>query len=301
MRRRPRRSKRRCKRPGGGSPTSWSRIITTTTPPASPSSRQHHKCRVVAPRSEAARIAQVDETVGEGDNVSVGSLEARVIETPGHTAGHISYFFPADKLAFVGDTLFSIGCGRVIEGNARDDVAVAAQAARPAGRHAVLLRPRIHRRQYPLRPDDRAEQPGACRARRRGGAALGPASRPFRRRSARRRRPIRSCAPTMRRSRGASGLPAARPGRCSRKSASARTGFDGCAALTAADVIRLLDLKPHPEGGHFRETFRDTRTIMAAAPHRPRSIFCWRAANARIGIASMRRRFGTGTPARRLA
>ena len=41
----------------------------------------------------------------------------RVIETPGHTAGHISYFFPADKLAFVGDTLFSIGCGRVIEGN----------------------------------------------------------------------------------------------------------------------------------------------------------------------------------------
>ena len=43
--------------------------------------------------------------------------KARVIETPGHTAGHISYFFPADKLAFVGDTLFSIGCGRVIEGN----------------------------------------------------------------------------------------------------------------------------------------------------------------------------------------
>ena len=41
----------------------------------------------------------------------------KVIETPGHTAGHISYFFPADKLAFVGDTLFSIGCGRVIEGN----------------------------------------------------------------------------------------------------------------------------------------------------------------------------------------
>ncbi len=50
---------------------------------------------------------------------SVGALEGRVIETPGHTAGHISYFFPADKLAFVGDTLFSIGCGRVIEGNRR--------------------------------------------------------------------------------------------------------------------------------------------------------------------------------------
>jgi hydroxyacylglutathione hydrolase len=79
--------------------------------------KQHHKCRVVAPRNEAKRIAQVDETVGEGDTVRVGGLEGRVIDTPGHTAGHISYFFPADKLAFVGDTLFSIGCGRVIEGN----------------------------------------------------------------------------------------------------------------------------------------------------------------------------------------
>jgi hydroxyacylglutathione hydrolase len=79
--------------------------------------KARHTCRVVAPRNEAARIAQVDETVGEGETVRVGALEGRVIETPGHTAGHISYFFPADKLAFVGDTLFSIGCGRVIEGN----------------------------------------------------------------------------------------------------------------------------------------------------------------------------------------
>jgi len=80
--------------------------------------KQRHKCRVVAPRNEAARIANVDETVGEGDIVRVGGLEAQVIDTPGHTAGHVSYFFPADKLAFVGDTLFSIGCGRVIEGTA---------------------------------------------------------------------------------------------------------------------------------------------------------------------------------------
>jgi len=79
--------------------------------------KDHHRCRVVAPRDEAKRIAHVDETAGGGDIVRVGSLEARVIDTPGHTAGHISYFFPADKFAFVGDTLFSIGCGRVIEGN----------------------------------------------------------------------------------------------------------------------------------------------------------------------------------------
>ncbi len=78
--------------------------------------KARHGCRVTAPRNEAARIPDVDATVGEGDIASVGALAGRVIETPGHTAGHISYFFDADRLAFVGDTLFSIGCGRVIEG-----------------------------------------------------------------------------------------------------------------------------------------------------------------------------------------
>jgi len=78
--------------------------------------KARHRCRVTAPRNEAARIPDVDATVSEGDRVSVGKLTARVIETPGHTAGHISYVFDADRLAFVGDTLFSIGCGRVIEG-----------------------------------------------------------------------------------------------------------------------------------------------------------------------------------------
>jgi hydroxyacylglutathione hydrolase len=81
-----------------------------------PELKANHRCRVVAPHAEAARIPLVDETVRENDKVRVGGLEANVIETPGHTAGHISYVFPADKLAFVGDTLFSIGCGRVIEG-----------------------------------------------------------------------------------------------------------------------------------------------------------------------------------------
>jgi hydroxyacylglutathione hydrolase len=78
--------------------------------------KRRHRCRVVAPRAEAARIADVDETVRQDDRVAVGNLQARVLETPGHTAGHIAYVFDADRLAFVGDTLFSIGCGRVIEG-----------------------------------------------------------------------------------------------------------------------------------------------------------------------------------------
>jgi hydroxyacylglutathione hydrolase len=79
--------------------------------------KERYGCRVVAPEAEADGIPEVDETVREDDRVRVGGVEARVIATPGHTAGHISYFFPEDKLAFVGDTLFSIGCGRVIEGN----------------------------------------------------------------------------------------------------------------------------------------------------------------------------------------
>jgi hydroxyacylglutathione hydrolase len=54
--------------------------------------------------------------VREGDKAKVGTFSADVIETPGHTLGHIAYWFHDQKLAFVGDTLFSIGCGRVIEG-----------------------------------------------------------------------------------------------------------------------------------------------------------------------------------------
>ena len=75
-----------------------------------------HHCRVIGPRGEAGKIADLDATYGGGDTVKVGSLVARVIDTPGHTAGHISLVFDEDKIAFVGDTLFSIGCGRVIEG-----------------------------------------------------------------------------------------------------------------------------------------------------------------------------------------
>src|SRR3954469_2730019 len=80
--------------------------------------KERYRCRVVAPNAEADGVPDVDETVVENDIVKVGGLQARVLETPGHTAGHITYFFPEDKLCFAGDTLFSIGCGRVIEGNA---------------------------------------------------------------------------------------------------------------------------------------------------------------------------------------
>ena len=76
-----------------------------------------YQCRVVAPAREADKIPLVDMRVKEGDTVRVGHLSARVLETPGHTLGQVNYFFADDKAVFVGDTLFSAGCGRVIEGD----------------------------------------------------------------------------------------------------------------------------------------------------------------------------------------
>jgi hydroxyacylglutathione hydrolase len=78
--------------------------------------KQKYKCRVVAPHKKSTEIANVDLRAGQGDVVKVGSLLARVLETPGHTLDHISYVFDSDKTLFAADTLFSIGCGRVFEG-----------------------------------------------------------------------------------------------------------------------------------------------------------------------------------------
>lgn len=76
--------------------------------------------RVVAPLAEKDDIPLVDVTVSDGDTVKVGELEARVIATPGHTAGHVAYWFARDEALFAGDTLFSLGCGRLFEGSPGD-------------------------------------------------------------------------------------------------------------------------------------------------------------------------------------
>jgi hydroxyacylglutathione hydrolase len=79
--------------------------------------KQKYGCRVVGPHDKSTKIANVDQRVGNGDVVKVGDLLARVLETPGHTLDHISYVFDTEKALFAADTLFSIGCGRVFEGN----------------------------------------------------------------------------------------------------------------------------------------------------------------------------------------
>lgn len=73
-------------------------------------------CTIVGARADADRIPAIDILVGEGDSFALGRHKARIIETPGHTRAHICYLFEADRAAFVGDTLFSMGCGRLFEG-----------------------------------------------------------------------------------------------------------------------------------------------------------------------------------------
>ncbi|MEJ8569876.1 hydroxyacylglutathione hydrolase [Microbaculum marinum] len=74
-------------------------------------------CTVVGPRAEADKIPGIDESLGEGDTYAFGRFEAKIFDTPGHTSGHISWWFPEPSVVFAGDTLFALGCGRVFEGS----------------------------------------------------------------------------------------------------------------------------------------------------------------------------------------
>lgn len=75
-------------------------------------------CTVVGPRADRDRIPGIDVEVGDGDVYAVHAAEARVFDTPGHTRGHIAYWFPESRALFCGDTLFALGCGRLFEGTA---------------------------------------------------------------------------------------------------------------------------------------------------------------------------------------
>ncbi len=70
---------------------------------------------VVGP-AEVERLTPVDRQVAGGDTVELGQTRFEVIESGGHTLGHIAFHDGADKVAFVGDTLFALGCGRLFEG-----------------------------------------------------------------------------------------------------------------------------------------------------------------------------------------
>lgn len=77
--------------------------------------KERYGVKIVGPQSEKTKIPGIDETVREGDTLPFGNHRIEVVETPGHTAGHVSYRIPSENIAFTGDTLFAIGCGRLLE------------------------------------------------------------------------------------------------------------------------------------------------------------------------------------------
>ncbi len=75
-------------------------------------------CTVVGPRADSSRIPGIDVAVADGETYALGSAEAQVFDVPGHTRGHIAYWFADSAALFCGDTLFALGCGRLFEGTA---------------------------------------------------------------------------------------------------------------------------------------------------------------------------------------
>jgi hydroxyacylglutathione hydrolase len=76
----------------------------------------HHGAKVIGAAADAHRLPKLDVAVRPGDSVAVGAARASVIDTPGHTVGHIAFHFAEAKILLCADTLFTLGCGRVIEG-----------------------------------------------------------------------------------------------------------------------------------------------------------------------------------------
>lgn len=78
--------------------------------------RARFNCPVVGAAADAHRLPKLDQALREGDTVRFGEASAQVIDTPGHTRGQINFFFPDGAVLISGDTLFSLGCGKLLEG-----------------------------------------------------------------------------------------------------------------------------------------------------------------------------------------
>ncbi|MGO1120377.1 hydroxyacylglutathione hydrolase [Rhodovibrionaceae bacterium A322] len=74
-------------------------------------------CKIIAAQVDRHRIPNIDQAVVEGDRIQIGNAQAEVFFVPGHTSGHIAYWFEESDALFCGDTLFALGCGRMFEGN----------------------------------------------------------------------------------------------------------------------------------------------------------------------------------------
>ena len=82
--------------------------------------KKKYNSKIIGFSSDEKRIPGIDISLSENQNQKIGSLEFKVIFIPGHTKGHIAFYFEKEKVLFTGDTLFSLGCGRVFEGTHKD-------------------------------------------------------------------------------------------------------------------------------------------------------------------------------------
>lgn len=82
--------------------------------------KEKWNAELVAPKQEKNKIPNIDIEVKDGDLINLAGLKAKVIHTPGHTIGHVVYYLEKEKILFAGDTIFSLGCGRVFEGSMED-------------------------------------------------------------------------------------------------------------------------------------------------------------------------------------
>jgi len=80
--------------------------------------KQATGCKIVGAANDKARIPGLDIALKDGEHINLGSHCFQALETPGHTLGHIVYYCADSDLLFCGDTLFSLGCGRLFEGSA---------------------------------------------------------------------------------------------------------------------------------------------------------------------------------------
>ncbi len=78
--------------------------------------KARYGCKIVGPLADRDRIPGIDLALAEGDAITLGDATAKVFDVPGHTRGHIAFWFADEKALFCGDTLFALGCGRLFEG-----------------------------------------------------------------------------------------------------------------------------------------------------------------------------------------
>ena len=211
-------------------------------------------CTIIGPRNDGDHSGHRHSSCPAARAYTSAGREVRVIDTPGHTKGHIVYYLPSEHLLFAGDTLFAMGCGRVIEGTL-EQMWQSLDKLRALPVHTIVHVGHEYteanaRFALTIEPGNRALA-AACR--RRG-------------RPARQRRD--DLADDDRRGAQDQCVPAARQ-QGNPRQAGARAG-NRCGGLrrnpppqgflqvtlAARDIIAALDLKPHPEGGHYRQTWR---------------------------------------------